>query len=72
MGSVTSRLCANSTPTLALSDICQRMRCLVACCGSQVHIDLRDAADEYQKNTSEEGQEEEQQREEPAAGETVL
>ena len=38
MGSATSRLCASSTPTLALNDICQRMRCLVACCGSQVHI----------------------------------
>ena len=49
MGGVTSRLCGNSSPTLALSDICQRMRCLVACCGSEVHIDLRDASDEYQK-----------------------
>jgi len=72
MGSVTSRLCGDSAPTLALSDICQRMRCLVACCGSQVHIDFRDAADEYQKDTSEEGQEEEQQSEEPAFRETVL
>ena len=57
MGGVTSRLCANSTPTLALSDTCQRMRCLVACCGSEVHIDLRDASDEYQKNSPEQQEE---------------
>ena len=54
MGGVTSRLCGNSSPTLALSDICQRMRCSVACCGSEVHIDLRDASDEYQKEAPEE------------------
>ena len=57
MGSATSRLCASSTPTLALNDICQRIRCLVACCGSQVHIDLRDATEEH-----EEGNQEEQRR----------
>ena len=58
MGGVASRLCANSIPTLALSDMCQRMRGLVACCGSEVHIDLRDASDEYQKNSPEQQEEE--------------
>ena len=54
MGSATSRLCASSTPTLALNDACQRMRCLVACCGSQTHIDLRDATEEHEKGDEEE------------------
>lgn len=54
MGGVTSRLCENSSPTLALSDIYQRMRCLVAYYGSEVHIDLRDASDEYRKEAPEE------------------
>lgn len=66
MGGVTSRLCGNSSPTI------QRMRCLVACCGSEVHIDLRDASDEYQKEAPEEHEEEEQQPEEPTFRETVL
>ena len=72
MGGVTSRLCGNSSPTLALSDICQRMRCLVACCVSEVHIDLRDASDEYQKEAPEEHEEEEQQPEERTFRQTVL
>lgn len=49
--------------------------CLVACCGSQVLIDLRDATEEYQKQTSnEEGEEdeEEQEPEESTFRETVL
>ena len=45
MGSAASRLCASSTPTLALNDTCQRMRCLVACCGGEIHIDERDGPD---------------------------
>ena len=72
MGGVTSRLCGNSSPTLAFSDICQRMRCLVGRCGSEVHIDLRDASDECQKEAPEEHEEEEQQPEEPNFRETVL
>ena len=73
MGNVTSRLCANSTPTLALNDICQRMRCLVACCGSEVHIDLRDATDEYQNdNPEQEEEEDDEQPEEPTFRETLL
>ena len=45
MGSAASRLCTSSAPTLALNDTCQRMRCLVACCGGEVHIDERDGPD---------------------------
>ena len=66
MGGVTSRLCGNSSPAI------QRMRCLVACCGGEVHIDLRDASDENQKEAPEEHEEEEQQPEEPTFRETVL
>ena len=75
MGSVTSRLCASSTPTFTLSDIPQSLRCLVACCGSQVLIDLRDATVEYQEQTSNEEheeEEEEQEPEEPTFRETLL
>ena len=75
MGSVTSRLCDRSTPTFALSDVCQSLRCLVACCGSQVLIDLRDATEEYQKQTSNEEDEEEDEEQEPKEStfrETVL
>ena len=54
MGSATSRVCASSTPTLALNDICQRMRCSVACCGGQVHIDIRDATEEHDEGNEEE------------------
>ena len=71
MGSATSRLCASSTPTLALNDICQRMRCLVACCGSQVHVDLRDAPEENEQGNQEE-EEEYQPTPESFIRETVL
>ena len=69
MGSATSRLCASSTPTLTLNDICQRMRCLVACCGSQVHIDVRDATEEYEEGNEED---EYQRSHESFTRETVL
>ena len=75
MGTVTSRLCNTSTPTFALSDVCQSLRCLVACCGSQVLIDLRDATKEYQKQTSNEEDEEEEEELDPGEStfrETVL
>ena len=75
MGSVTSRLCDSSTPRFALSDVCQSLCCLVECCGSQVLIDLRDANEEYQKQTSTEEDEEEEEEQEPEEStfrETVL
>ena len=75
MGIVTSRLCDTSTPKFALSDVCQSLRCLVAYCGSQVLIDLRDATEEYQKQTSSEEGEEEEEEQEPEEStfrETVL
>ena len=45
MGNAASRLCGDSAPTFSLSDVYERMRCLVACCGSEVHIELRDETD---------------------------
>ena len=71
MGSATSHLCASSTPTLVLNDICQRMRCLVACCGSQVHVDLRDVPEENEQGNQEE-EEEYQPTPESFIRETVL
>ena len=65
MGSVISRLCDTSTPTFALSDAGQSSRCLVACCDSQVLIDLRYATKEYQKQSSNEEDEEEEEEQEP-------
>ena len=65
MGSITSRLCDSSTLTFALSDVCHSLRCLVACCGSQVLIDLRDTTEEYQRQTSNEEDEEEEEEQEP-------
>nr|DAC81408.1 TPA_asm: hypothetical protein [Rhodactis coral adintovirus] len=59
MGGITSRLCASSTPSMSLRGLCQRMRCLVACCGSQVHIDYKDATEE------EENEEPKQEEENP-------
>ena len=56
MGSATSRLCASSTPTLALNDICQRMRC---------------ATEEHEEGNQEE-QEEYQPAHESFIRETVL
>ena len=41
MGSAGSRLWGDSASTFDLSDICERMPCLVACCGSEVHIELK-------------------------------
>ena len=70
MGSATSRLCASSTPTLALNDIFQRMRCLVACCGSKVHVDLRDPTEESKQDYQEE--EEYKPTQESFIRETVL
>ena len=37
------------------------MRCLVACCGSQIHVDLRNATEQNEKGNQEEEEEEEYQ-----------
>ena len=56
MGSAASWVCGSSSPTVSLSDICQRMQCLVACCGSEVHIELKDVIDNHEEqNAKEEG-----------------
>ena len=47
MGSATS-----SSPTVSLSGIYQRMQCLVACYGSEVHIELRDVIDNHEKENA--------------------
>ena len=47
MGNVTSRLCPSSTPLLSLKGL----KCLVACCGSEIHMDSRDGTN---KNEGEE------------------
>ena len=79
MSSQTVLLRTTLTRTIVLyfmiSDVCQSLRCLVACCGSQVLIDLRDAIEEYQKQTSNEEDEEEEEEQEPKEStfrETVL
>ena len=41
MGSARSRLWGDSASTFSLSDICERMLCLIACCGSEGHIELK-------------------------------
>ena len=70
MGSAASRLCESLTPTVSLSDTCRRMRCLVACCGDEVHIELKDDIDNHEeKNTKEE---DDPQSDEPTIRETVL
>ena len=48
------------------------MRCLVACCGSQVHVDLRDAPEENEQGNQEEEEEEYQPTPESFIRETVL
>ena len=54
MGSAASRVCGSSSSTVSLSDICQRMRCLVACCGSEVHIELKDVTDNHEEENAKE------------------
>ena len=68
IGSAASRVCGSSSPTVWLSDICQRMRCLVACCGSEVHIELKDVTD----NHEEENAKEEEENEDPKSDETTI
>ena len=41
MGIAGSRLRGDSASAFSLSDICDRMPCLVACCGSEEHIELK-------------------------------
>ena len=45
MGSLLSKLCSGpSNPILSLNDTCQRLRCLMACCGGNVNVITRDDA----------------------------
>ena len=47
MGAIVSKLCSGpSNPILSLNDTCQRLRCLMACCGGNVNVVTRgDATD---------------------------
>ena len=45
MGAIVSKLCSGpSNPILSLNDTCQRLRCLMACCGGNVNVITRDDA----------------------------
>ena len=50
--------------------ICQRMRCLVACCGSEVHIELKDVTDFYTEENAKE--EEKEENEDPKSDKPTL
>ena len=46
MGTLLSKACAGQTnPLLSLNDTCQRLRCLMACCGGNVNVTTRGDAD---------------------------
>ena len=65
MGNVVGRICGGqSNLLLSLNDTCQRLRCLMACCGGHVNVttkregDCTDAAvqtdDAYHETTTKE------------------
>ena len=59
MGSLLSKACSGSTPPLlSLNDTCQRLRCLMACCGGEVNVLSRDEHDGVDKSTQTENDEE--------------
>ena len=46
MGSILAKLCSGQTnPLLSLNETCQRLRCLMACCGGNVNVITRGDAD---------------------------
>ena len=46
MGTLLSKVCGGSSnPLLSLNDTCQRLRCLMACCGGNVNVTTRGDAD---------------------------
>ena len=45
MGSIVGKVCSGqANPLLSLNDTCQRLRCLMACCGGNVNVVTRDDA----------------------------
>ena len=45
MGAIVGKLCSGqANPLLSLNDTCQRLRCLMACCGGNVNVITRDDA----------------------------
>ena len=46
MGSMFGKLCSGqANPLLSLNETCQRLRCLMACCGGNVNVIMRGDAD---------------------------
>ena len=46
MGSILGKLCSGqANPLLSLNETCQRLRCLMACCGGNVNVITRSNAD---------------------------
>ena len=46
MGTLLSKVCGGApNPLLSLNDTCQRLRCLMACCGGNVNVVTRGDAD---------------------------
>ena len=53
MGSFLTKLCSGSSnPLLALNDTCQRLRCLMACCGGHVQVITREEHDADQTDAA--------------------
>ena len=69
MGSLLSKACGGTTPPLlSLNDTCQRLRCLMACCGGKVNVlsrehDVTDAGIQTE-NEEEEGKDKEDKEDE--------
>ena len=64
MGSLLSKVCSGATPPLlSLNDTCQRLRCLMACCGGEVNVVSRenDVVDNATQTENEEEEEEEEE-----------
>ena len=71
MGSLLSKACSGTTtPLLSLNDTCQRLRCLMACCGGEVNVVSRenDVVDNATQTENEEEEEEEEGEEEQDDG----
>ena len=46
MGSILGKLCSGqANPLLSLNETCQRLRCLMECCGGNVNVITRGDAD---------------------------
>ena len=73
MGTLLGKLCSGqANPLLSLNETCQRLRCLMACCGGNVNVitrgdaDVTDASvqtdDVYEKTSHADNEEEEENK----------